>query len=357
MSALLHEMMLSNESTESIINSLVAVGTNSSPFINAYAWKPGFGVKIADPAALPTSQVYDVAFSPNDSHIVIGQLQPPIAAYKLNNKSFGAKSSPSTTIGGPTTYGYKVSFSPSGSHVAVALVSGITTPFAVYPWNPAAANPFGTKIADPAIVPAGAVPSIEWSPNGSYVAMCNNGTPYVHAYNWTGSAFGSKFANPASTPNGFGTRAKFTPNGSHLVVLYNASPYIAIYNWSAAGFGTRLANITTGAPLGTCYDVAFTNGYMAVASSVGPFIHIYPWNGTSLGTAWNIPVGSRPPAAASRVSFDKTGKFLMVGHSNGSLVTVYDFDPTAYGNALGPKVTDPSVALAGTLSRPAFQNT
>lgn len=128
----------------------VAVSHATTPFVSAYAWSiSGFGAKFADPATLPTSTGYDVAFS------------------------------------------------PSGNAIAVA--HNITPFVSAYPWSVAG---FGTKFSNPATLPTGDGFGVAFSSAGNAIAVGHTTTPFISAYPWSGSGFGTKFANPATLPTG-----------------------------------------------------------------------------------------------------------------------------------------------------------
>lgn len=58
-----------------------------------------------------------------------------------------------------------------------------------------------TKVSDPATP----VPTRNWgvafSPDGAYIGVAINSSPYVYVYPWSGS-FGAKMSNPATLPPG-----------------------------------------------------------------------------------------------------------------------------------------------------------
>jgi len=74
-----------------------------------------------------------------------------------------------------------------------------------YPWS---ASGFGTKFADPAILPgiSGGAYDVAFSSAGDAVALATTGSPpFINAYPWSASGFGTKFADPATaSSSGFG---------------------------------------------------------------------------------------------------------------------------------------------------------
>jgi len=88
----------------------IAVAHSTSPNITAYPWSgSGFGTKYADPATLPTSTGYSVAFSPDGSAIAVTHTTSPfITAYPWSGSGFGTKYADPATL--PTSTGYGVAF-------------------------------------------------------------------------------------------------------------------------------------------------------------------------------------------------------------------------------------------------------
>ena len=60
-----------------------------------------------------------------------------------------------------------------------------------------------TKIADPAILPAGTGQGTAWSPDGSSLAVAHYVSPYLTVYNRVGDVL-TKIADPAILPAGTG---------------------------------------------------------------------------------------------------------------------------------------------------------
>jgi hypothetical protein len=71
----------------------------------------------------------------------------------------------------------------------------------VYPWSAG----FGAKVADPSTLPAGNGWRIAWTPQGDYIVLGHDTTPFVSVYPWT-AGFGAKLADPSTLPgdSGFG---------------------------------------------------------------------------------------------------------------------------------------------------------
>lgn len=124
--------------------SVVAVGSDSSPFLFAYPYSSGWGTKFTDPA------------SP--------------AAY-------------------PTGLGWH----PTGNAVVTNVLG--SPQIAAWPFS----SGWGTRFANPATLPPSTGYSADFSRDGGAVAVAHAGSPRVTAYAWS-SGFGAKFADPVSLP-------------------------------------------------------------------------------------------------------------------------------------------------------------
>jgi hypothetical protein len=102
------------------------------------------------------------------------------------------------------------------------------------------------------------------------IAMTGNsggGSPYVHAYSFSGSGFGTKYADPGTPLTGEGTKSSFRPAGDAVAFAHVTSPRITAYPWSSSGFGTKYSNPAT-LPTNTGLGVSFHPSENFVAFSV-----------------------------------------------------------------------------------------
>ena len=88
------------------------------------------------------------------------------------------------------------------------------------------------------------------------IAVTDTLTPFILIYPWS-AGFGTKYANPSVLPTGQGLGVAFNPAGTAIAVAHTTSPFITAYPWSA-GFGTKYANPST-LPTGTGTEVAFSS--------------------------------------------------------------------------------------------------
>lgn len=339
---------------------LVAVGHSTPPYLSAYHFNNGsFGAKLANPAVLPANGTSDIAFSPTGSHIVYGTgfTSSYLGGHKMDGAAFGvALAAPSNP---PTGYVAKVAFSPSGSHVAAAHYNAPAV--SVYPWSPNPTIPqlaFGSKVTNPTVQPTGLGLSVAWSPSGSHILVGHSNSPYISAYNWTGTGFGTKLANPAfpnRLPTGGVQGIAFSPNGAYVALAHANTPYITVYSWSAAGFGTIVPDpIASMAISGTPSDIAFSpdGSFIAVSHQFAPFITIYNFNGSF---ASQILTTGVLPDTGHNVRWSANGRYLAVGHSSSPYGSVFNWFPTISGLS-GQKIANPSTLPIGNFGRVAFAN-
>ena len=72
------------------------------------------------------------------------------------------------------------------------------------------------------------------------IAVAHDTTPFVTAYPWSTTGFGTKVADPASLPASTGNGVAFTPSGSDVAVAAGSTVYA--YPWTTSGFGTKYTN-------------------------------------------------------------------------------------------------------------------
>lgn len=313
----------------------IGVATNTTPYVNAYAWSSGtgFGAKYANPATLPPNSATGVAFSPIGNAIAVSHaITPFISAYSWSASGFGTKYANPATL--PASTGNGVAFSPAGDAIAVAH---LTTPYiSVYPWS--SSTGFGTKYANPATLPAVNGNKVAFSPAGDAIAVTTDLTPFVQAYPWSSSTgFGTKYANPATLPTNGAYGVAFAPAGNALAVAHLTSPFVTAYPWSASGFGTKYTNPAT-LPAGNGKGVAFSpsGNALAVAHSNSPFVTAYPWSTSGFGTKYTDPAIPVPAtSAANDVAFSPDGSALAVVYDTFPCISTYPWSDAGWGNPGG----------------------
>jgi WD40 repeat protein len=321
----------------------IAIGNNVSPRISVYPWSSvGFGTRFANPATLPPSDGYNVAFSPTGDAIAVAHSSSPcISVYPWSSAGFGTRFANPVTP--PNNNAYGVAFSPAGDAIAVGHDA---SPFiSVYPWSSVG---FGTRFANPVTPPTGTGNGVAFSPTGDAIAVAHFGSPHVSAYPWSGATgFGVKFADPATPPAGTGNGVAFSPSGDAIAVAHQSSPNISAYPWSGSGFGTKFANPAT-LPTGQGNGVAFTpsGDAIAVGHFNAPFISVYPWSASGFGAKFPDP--ATPPTSASySVAFSPAGDAIALAHINTPFVSAYQWNSSGFGARFANPATLPSGAGRG----------
>ena len=315
----------------------VLVGTDNSPYINAWIFNNGFTTKYTNPSTLPTQTAAAVSFAPNKTALVIGEdgSSPYVSAYAWSS-GFGSKfSNPATA---PANRRLGADFR-SGSN-AVGFGGDSPSPWVdAYPWS----SGFGSKYSNPTVGTGGF--SVRWSPNGAVFSSSNNSTtPYLAAWAWS-SGFGSKYSNPSSLPGGGTYGQAWTPSGNAIVYSVGASPFFAAYPWSG-GYGTKYADPAT-LPTNLPGRVLNFNpagnvlvGAISTTSSTSPKILAYAWS-SGFGTKYADPAtfGS---TSGENAYFTPDGNAVIQSNSGGT--------PNAWvwNSGFGAKYPDPATTITGS---------
>ena len=312
----------------------IAVSSFASPYVLAYPWSSttGFGTKYSNPATLPTDVSTSVKFGPLGDCIAVGQQGSPfITAYPWSSSTgFGTKYTNPFTLPGIGASAYTiVDFSPSGNAIAAASTA---SPFIhAYSWS--ASTGFGTKYANPSVLPSGLACGVHFSPAEDAIAVATSTTPYIHAYAWSSSTgFGTKYANPAIIPVASFTAGvssdtvKYHPSGSAIAMSSQISPYVAAYPWSASsGFGAKFSDPST--PLnGASYEVGFSPSGNALALACSGAIQVYRFS-LSAGFIDRLPPPSIAAPDSYGVCFSPSGTAIAVAHTQSPFLSAYRFTP------------------------------
>ena len=135
-------------------------------------------------------------------------------------------------------------------------------------------------LSNPATLPPATTTGTAFSPDGTYLAVTSNLSPYLIIYKRSGDTF-TKLADPATLPDHIKGGTAFSPDGTYLAVTSSNSPYILMYKRSGDTF-TKIADPVTlpSSPKGTAFSPDGT--YLAVTSNSSPFIIIYKGSGGAI---------------------------------------------------------------------------
>jgi len=366
-----NQQMLLASGEVPIPSSYLATGHKEAPFISVFPkYENSLGERFLNPATLPPSYGYSVAFSPAVTEIAVAHNGSPyITAYPWSSGGFGTKFANPTTL--PGTIGYAVQFSPSGTEIAVAHSSA---PYiTAYPWS---SGGFGTKFANPTTLPGAAGRSIAFSPAGTDIYV-GASYPYWTHYGWSSLGFGAKIththvlssnlkgiafsadANMIAICAGSSYSLKIFKTNKYAVMEEISSPsywtnenygvafsnsispikmpeqptcFILVgsnvYEWSASGVGLQSASIVGALKLSPSASVlvALVNGNLRFYTQPSPGIFVLH------------PSSSSIPGAINDIDISPSGDAVAVAHRDSLLLSVY---PLTLNNGIGIRFNDP----------------
>jgi hypothetical protein len=347
-------LSLSAASPSPVIDEIVGMAASTSPYNNIYNFRSdtGFGTKFSNPSTPIGSAGTGIRFTPTKDAVIFAvDASPYIEAYQFNTTTgFGTKYSNPSSGAGLTGGGVCVAINPTGTQVMVGGGgSGFPPHIAAYDWT--YASGFGSKYSNPVVALAGTAYGIDFNIAGDSVLIGQYSSPYIAAYQWSGSGFGTRYSNPGTLPSSVARDGKFSPDGATAAVSTNSSPWITAYPWTyASGFGTKYADpspaITTATDVG---KLAFSpsSDAIAITLNVSPRIEVYKWtSGSGFGTKYSNP-DPLPTGIGYSVSYNTTGSAIIVGHATAPYVSAY---PWTYASGFGSKYANPSVAVTPNVS-------
>jgi Tol biopolymer transport system component len=240
---------------------------------------------------------------------------------KLRYKGTGfSLRSPGLKITNPVTLppaiGAGAAWSPDGRYLALACQG---SPYVViYDWI----SGVPVKITNPATLPTGNASNVAWSPDGRYLAVAHTNSPRVTIYDWI-SGVPVKIADPATLPTSTGTVVAWSPDGRYLGVSHLSSPYITIYDW-ISGAPVKITNPAT-LPTSIGYGVAWSpdGRFISVSHTTTPFVTIYDcYSGVPLKITDPL---SLPTGNGLGSSWSPDGRYLVISHSTSPYITIYDW--------------------------------
>jgi WD40 repeat protein len=203
------------------------------------------------------------------------------------------------------------------------------------------------KLDNPSTLPPSTGRGVSFSPDGVYLAVAHNNSPFITIYKRSGDTF-TKLDNPATLPPNTGRGVSFSPDGVYLAVAHFNSPFITIYKRSGDTF-TKLANPSTLPPQAANSTAFSSDGtYLAVAHNTSAFITfsitIYKRDGdtfTKLDNPATLPTGQ-----GNSTAFSPDGVYLAVAHSNSPFITIYKRSGDTFTKLDNPSILPPIMGLA-----------
>lgn len=269
--------------------SVLAVGADASPWIHAYpVTSSAFGTKHTDPGSQPTSTVYLPSFNSAGNVLAMAQAGTPYTAAYIWSSGFSTRYSNPASL--PADSSYTSGWNPAGTALGIggAVQAGGAS---VYLWS----SGYSTKYAAPAS-PTGGGYGVKWLPDGNTITTNNSGTPYIHAFAWSGSGWGTKYANPSTLAS--------QPQQCIAVLsnaIFSGSPYTPyIIGWAfSGGFGSKYSDPST-LPTGGCeWGISFSQSgsNVVVSNTTSTYQAAYPFS-AGFGTKYANP--SSAMASATR---------------------------------------------------------
>jgi len=176
-------------------------------------------------------------------------------------------------------------------------------------------------------LPTGLASAISWAPNGNFVAIGHQTSPYISIYQRSGITF-TKIADPSTLPVTSVDAIAWTPNSEILVVGHGSSPNLTLYQRSGTVF-TKISDPAT-LPGGTVNCLSWSaNGDFLAAGATSSLLSIYERSNTTLSL---LPAPATLPAGATQfskgVAFSSAQEFLSVAHLTSPFITIYQTSST-----------------------------
>lgn len=292
---------------------LVIGGSSSGGYFAIYKKSGESYVKLANPSTMPTTgSIFAAAFSPDMTHLVLGiynDLTAPMV-YKRSGDTF-------TSLGAAGITGVSdvqsCVYSPDGDHL---IMDGTAFKRNGDTYTRITTN--GTSGIGPA--------SFAGTPDGIYVAIAQNSTPWINIYKKSGDTY-TKLANPTTLPGALVQGVSFSPDGTYLAVAQNGSGSITlrIYKRSGDTFN-QLVSFTGVGGFGNTVSFSPDGMYLFFASDLSPYLYMYKRSGD---TFTKLPNLNEPIAGSIRegtVRFANLSPLFTVGINVSPWFSMYKDD-------------------------------
>jgi hypothetical protein len=286
------------------------------------------GLKLTNPASLPTGTGNGCSFSRDKIYLAVAHTNSPyITIYKRTSgtDTFVKLSDPAAL---PTFGGNGCAFSFDGTYLSV-----------VHPASPYVtiykrSGDVFTKLANPAALPANTGNGCVFSHNGIYLAIAHDSSPYVTIYKRSGDVF-TKLTNPAALPASNGNGCAFSYDDTYLSIAHDSSPYVTIYKRNEDTFVKLTDPVALPTGTGNNCSFSFNNKFLSIVHSITPFITIYEQFGDTFIKLTDPAI--LPASIGKGCKFSYDNKYLSVSHESSPFVTVYKIHGSSF-----VKLTDPA---------------
>jgi WD40 repeat protein len=198
-------------------------------------------------------------------------------------------------------------YSPDGAHVVVGFNS---SPYLQIFRN---APETYEKLADPDVMPTGAVYAIKYSSDGNYLLVAHDTTPFFTLYSRNGDTY-TKLPNPVDLPNGNGRGIGISSDGVYFAVTSDA--YDAPCSYFYKRTDTTIAKIFDNKGYGYFGNVAAMSDdgvYYMAADNKPDNVTLLAYKRT--GDTWAVI--AKPAeyitAAIADIAFSSGGLYLAIG--------------------------------------------
>jgi len=277
-----------------------------------------------------------LTWAPNSSFVAAVSSAPALQVFSFNGTSTHAKVGATLTTG--LNSPYSVSWSPNGSYLAIGNEGNNSLQLFTFsatstPTIAASGNPVFTNTGATGLVGA------SWSPNGNYLAAIDYTNNILQVYAFSGGAFTQVGGNATTGTNP--TTVSWHPSGNYITVSSNGTSTAQTFSFngystptlSAGGGATGLSNPNCG--------VWSPNGnYFAVVNQSSTTLQAFSWpynTPTRIGTS--LATGTTPKS----VTWSPNGLYLATVATNGgsNQLQAWSFSTTSTPTAaaLGSAVT------------------
>lgn len=217
----------------------LAVAHASTPYITVYKRSGTTFSKLTNPTSLPGGTATDVAWSPDGFLLAVrhgsATTGPYLGIYQRTTSDTLSRTTdpviqPNSPLTAPT---YGLGWSIDGNFLYMGGDGTLTSPnskFYIYQRSGTTL----TKISDPAVLPTFTTSNITFSPNCKLIATCNNSATSLDkilVYSISGTTITKLTTQPTITSNV--NSIEFSPDGQFLAAAVSNSPYVAIFQTSS----------------------------------------------------------------------------------------------------------------------------
>lgn len=212
--------------------------------------------------------------------------------------------------------------------------------------------PFGGKLDTSANPIPGSAYGCAWSPNGKWLGVAHNVTPFISVYRYNGNTMVRKSSpiDAVGNARGFAWQPSVGSVGSnayYVCTTSEASPYFHIFYMDEASIEFSSSGWTkrpdaSELPTGPAGQPAWSpdGRLVAIPHQNFPYISIYSFDGSTATKLSNPAI--LPTGHGNGASWSSDGKYLAVGHLTAPFVTVYRYNGSTF-----TKIPDPPAIPAG----------